>query len=983
MKMIINKEKSSSAKSSPRYSSNTNETKQQQSPRITSTASFFLNPPSSTTSTIKTKLPKPHRQLQHEENKKNNHEAITSLVDNVINQAARNIQSSGSSINLTNNQMMSSSLSSSSGLVEGSSRSSSSIDTGSNTNTDELLNAGTDLIVNNSDLSGSSRRSSINDIGMDVDLEPEFFQKTKDSISNLYIKNNMSAEDIDKPEQFNDKIKATDLSKVSKSTKKQRQNNYFNRSRRGRIVKTPPIEWSQLADDDDNGKISDQLDSPRSEKVSEELYDYYLKNRNLNLEKEEEEDHFIKTNNYTSIESLKLKFDAPNNQKDRSKPIVSNWLSNSYNDSEERNLKTPENDLKKGGFFPKSPQQQQDKPVFKYLSKNLINNLFVKENGNNEPTNNPSKVKSKFLTDDQQQQQQQKPLTITTSQEKLSPSSINYNYLIKKYSPARSNSDSKPKQFNKLSSETNKLDTTKKINSSIVSIIKDLVTDAIDESKPKASAATKAENRLSDELEVAVTVELESDEDIIDDTSLLTYSKLTMNHLSINPNDDDDSIICDDNTYKNTEMNRGYLSPRERINAALNEETTAVQLPQQQRPLIKTLINDITKLKSDTYLTSCLDYLNENFNKTLDDLVELEDTKQQKPLDESIMSNPELTTKNTNKNNSNNNSLLLDLKYDAIKLSNDSLNSNNQKRQISSRCSNEQELQRSFLVDNNNNNNNKNNEINLFVESKIKNEAAILSKSNEFGKEELSRDSEKETNNSNKNNNFNTNNISCDDDPIDLNYLNNYAKLYVENVQNLHESENTDNYNKCTKNHHNNSNNNNNNNKNEKANHTTSTSNKKNNNYANTTSEESIPAEEVEEQKQPREKKGEEEEHLLKRSNKENEINEFINIENNNNNNKNETTPTTPTIRIEHEAYLQAADDSNSTLNKGEPINNKEMLDSATNQEESTFICKRIPSVNSFNETIPEEELNSSSIISDVIDSEEEGMSSIIKFNDF
>lgn len=262
MKMIIAKEKSNSAKSSPRYNDDT------KSPRITSTASFFLNPPKPKLKQEKVKL---------------GQEAITSLVDNVINQAARNIQSSGSSINL-NNQMMSSSLSSSSGLVEGSSRSSSSIDTGSNTNTDELLNAGTDLIVNNSDLSGSSRRSSINDIGMDVDLETEFFQKSSikadnsqiSVMSNLYIKNNMSADDTDKTEPFKVKSSsAKETVKVQKANKKQRQNNYFNRSRRGRIVKTPPIEWSQINDDDD--KISDQLDSPRSEKVSEELYDYYLK----------------------------------------------------------------------------------------------------------------------------------------------------------------------------------------------------------------------------------------------------------------------------------------------------------------------------------------------------------------------------------------------------------------------------------------------------------------------------------------------------------------------------------------------------------------------------------------------------------------------------------------------------------------------------------------------------------------------------------
>lgn len=234
--------------------------------------------------------------------------------------------------------MMSSSLSSSSGLVEGSSRSSSSIDTGSNTNTDELLNAGTDIIANNSDLSGtSSRRSSINDIGMDIE-------------ENGYYKIDAIAKG--NPEPMADVIddSTTTTSAVepipakTKTPKKQRQSNYFCRSRRGRIVKTPPLEWkkSQSLLDNDEDKVSDQLDSPKSPR-NQELYEYYLKNRNAAVEKDDDDEYdddeemFMKVNttNYSNIESLKLKFDSPQKSKfesyfeGRNKPLVSNWLSSS------------------------------------------------------------------------------------------------------------------------------------------------------------------------------------------------------------------------------------------------------------------------------------------------------------------------------------------------------------------------------------------------------------------------------------------------------------------------------------------------------------------------------------------------------------------------------------------------------------------------------------------------------------------------------
>lgn len=85
-------------------------------------------------------------------------------------------------------------------------------------------------------------------------------------------------------------------------------------------MKTPPIEWGKVNDDEaDSGKISDQLESPKSEKKlvrsktldsnSHDFYEYYLKNRNHETEVDDEE-FFSKSSstNYTNIESLKLKF---------------------------------------------------------------------------------------------------------------------------------------------------------------------------------------------------------------------------------------------------------------------------------------------------------------------------------------------------------------------------------------------------------------------------------------------------------------------------------------------------------------------------------------------------------------------------------------------------------------------------------------------------------------------------------------------------
>ncbi len=153
-------------------------------------------------------------------------------------------------------------------------------------------------------------------------------------------------------------------------------------------------------------KVSDQLDSPKSPR-NQELYEYYLNNRNVAAEKDddydEDEEMFLKVNqsNYSNIESLKLKFASPpKSSLDGYKPLVSNWLSaarhlhngafahtGSVEVDGRKSLDTSDSDAndsasyqaKKQAFY---RQQQQDKPVFKYLSKNLMNNLFARSDAN-------------------------------------------------------------------------------------------------------------------------------------------------------------------------------------------------------------------------------------------------------------------------------------------------------------------------------------------------------------------------------------------------------------------------------------------------------------------------------------------------------------------------------------------------------------------------------------------------------------------------
>ena len=116
-----------------------------------------------------------------------------------------------------------------------------------------------------------------------------------------------------------------------------------------------------------------------------------------------------------------------------------------------------------------------------------------------------------------------KPLSVSTSHEKLYPSSLNYTYLVNKYSPTNRHELPDP-----ISYKTQQEQQTSKVTtSSIVSLIKGLATDTID---GNGSVPKRRQNKsMSDELEVAVTVELESDEDLIGDASLSTCPKLSMN----------------------------------------------------------------------------------------------------------------------------------------------------------------------------------------------------------------------------------------------------------------------------------------------------------------------------------------------------------------------------------------------------------------------------------------------------------------------
>ena len=72
-----------------------------------------------------------------------------------------------------------------------------------------------------------------------------------DELLSLYLKKTA-------PEQMADVIDdSTAVGVKTKVPKKQRQNNYFCRGRRGRIVKTPPLDWKKqpLADNDED-KVS-------------------------------------------------------------------------------------------------------------------------------------------------------------------------------------------------------------------------------------------------------------------------------------------------------------------------------------------------------------------------------------------------------------------------------------------------------------------------------------------------------------------------------------------------------------------------------------------------------------------------------------------------------------------------------------------------------------------------------------------------------
>jgi hypothetical protein len=145
----------------------------------------------------------------------------------------------------------------------------------------------------------------------------------------------------------------------------------------------------------------------------------------------------------------------------------------------------------------------------------------------------------------------------------------------------------------------------------------------------------------------------------------------------------------EDRTFLNTERNRGHLSPRDRIINLKGPDSPS-------KPLIKTLINDITKLKNDTYLSNCLDYLNQNFNKTLDDLVELEDNKKLacNTRLNAMNTTTEVSHNNNNNNNNNHNQVrinsLLNTNKPVTKIigRNDNKNFNGSETQVKSSCAN-------------------------------------------------------------------------------------------------------------------------------------------------------------------------------------------------------------------------------------------------------------------------------------------------------
>ena len=180
------------------------------------------------------------------------------------------------------------------------SRSSSSIDTGS-CNTDELLlasnhNSPIDSPINPNDLndlSCSSRHSSLNDIGLDVELE-QIMINNLDYLpcADMIPKINESLVVDDK--EKDSKIKTKQFFNANTNGKKlNRQPNYCNRNRRSRIVRTPlpPQPTYDISNENNNIEtLSNDYKLPINQELNNKktdlgINDYILLNNEENLSK--------------------------------------------------------------------------------------------------------------------------------------------------------------------------------------------------------------------------------------------------------------------------------------------------------------------------------------------------------------------------------------------------------------------------------------------------------------------------------------------------------------------------------------------------------------------------------------------------------------------------------------------------------------------------------------------------------------------------
>jgi len=473
------------------------------------------------------------------------------------------------------------------------SRSSSSIDTGS-CNTDELLlasnhNSPIDSPINPNDLndlSCSSRHSSLNDIGLDVELE-QIMINNLDYLpcADMIPKTNESLVVDDK--EIDSKIKTKQFFNANTNGKKlNRQPNYCNRNRRSRIVRTPlpPQPTYDISNENNNIEtLSNDYKLPinqelNNKKIDLGINDYILLNNEENLSKRV--NHSIKhcqnnnNNNKTNWTSYyenekidvnsenqfvneinkrrkKWNFFPPNsefnkNNNDNTTNSSSNSSSsNELNDNvtvfkpkqlhKNINQKIQQLQSQQQNTSPPAQQQQTDYPVFKYLSKNLMNNLFTtKESSSNSENNKQFKMSITNNNNNNNKKQNlnlnktEELLTTATTTETTSKptsdqtsltnsinirkhSTSNYNYLINKYSTmtssaaaaATSVSNTSSSNTCQLKSIFNKNNTTtisnkdQDINPIVASIINDLISDVIDSLDKKKSFTNNLEEIVS------------------------------------------------------------------------------------------------------------------------------------------------------------------------------------------------------------------------------------------------------------------------------------------------------------------------------------------------------------------------------------------------------------------------------------------------------------------------------------------------------